>query len=296
MKSFIHLLSATAIVAIFSCSSPDNGPVVALSSADALVFNPSGLRSAFGRALHSAYPAMAAVWFSASAADETDAPSDESAPALNTLSEAERAGGWQLLFDGKTTKGWHSFNKTSAGAGWKVRDGVLGLEKSNPDEAAGDLVTDEEFQNFDLRLEWKISDCGNSGLMYNVVEGEKYCCPYVTGPELQVLDNACHPDAKIPMHRAGDLYDMISVKQETVKPAGEWNKVRLRVRNGKVEEWLNGKKVIEFQMFTPQWKEMIAGSKFKAMPDFGTFNKGKICVQDHGDKVWFRNIKIKRIS
>lgn len=214
-------------------------------------------------------------------------------PAPNSLTETERAAGWKLLFDGQTTNGWHSFNKPAAGPGWKVKDGALGLEKSNPQEEGGDLVTSEEFENFDLRLEWKISACGNSGLMFNVVEDPKYCCPWHTGPELQILDNTCHPDARIPTHRASDLYDMITSQPETVKPAGQWNRVRLVVKDGKAEHWLNGRKVLTFELFNQEWTDRIADSKFKDMPDFGKSRKGKIAVQDHGDRVWFRNVKIR---
>jgi cytochrome c len=116
-----------------------------------------------------------------------------------------------------------------------------------------------------------------------------------TGPEMQVLDNSCHPDTRFSSHRAGDLYDLIECKYVTVKPAGEWNKVRIIKNNGQVEHWLNGVKVVEFEMYTDQWLEMINKSKFKDMPDFGRAQKGKISLQDHGDRVWYRNIKIKTL-
>lgn len=113
---------------------------------------------------------------------------------------------------------------------------------------------------------------------------------------MQVLDNACHPDALIEKHRAGDLYDLIACKYETVKPAGQWNKVRLINRNGKVEHWLNGRKVVEVDMTGEDWKKLISGSKFKDMPAFGKATKGKIALQDHGDKVWYRNVKIRELK
>ncbi|MBI1225774.1 MAG: DUF1080 domain-containing protein [Bacteroidetes bacterium] len=217
----------------------------------------------------------------------------------NTLTEAEKAGGWKLLFDGKTTKGWHSFNKKIAAKKWVVQDGALTLDPKAPgaEEANGDLVTDGVYANYELCLEWKISDCGNSGVVYNVVEDPKYTWAWQTGPEMQIIDNSCHPDAKIAKHRAGDLYDLVAVTKETVKPAGQWNEARLVNRNGKVEQWLNGAKVVEVDMTGEDWKKLIAGSKFKDMPDFGKTTSGRIMLQDHdGDRVWFRNIKLRQLK
>jgi len=211
------------------------------------------------------------------------------APKLNTLSKAEKSDGFVSLFDGKSLDGWHVFKNGKNP--WSVEAGTIAL---NPGEQSGDLVTDKAYENYELQLEWKISACGNSGIIYGVKE-EGYDAVWQTGPEMQVLDNACHPDAKIHKHRAGDLYDMIACNEETVKPAGEWNQVRLIINNGKVEHWLNGKKVVEFQMFNDNWTAMIANSKFKSMPGFGTIRKGKIALQDHHDKVWYRNIKIKEL-
>jgi cytochrome c len=148
-----------------------------------------------------------------------------------------------------------------------------------------------------LRLEWRIQNCGNSGIIFNVHEDDNFDYVWQTGPEMQVLDNVCHPDAQFVTHRAGDLYDMIECNRVTVKPAGEWNEIRLIVRNnGKSEHWLNGRKVVEYEMFTDEWKEMIANSKFKDMKGFGTYKKGHISLQDHGDLVWYRNIKIKQLK
>jgi cytochrome c len=217
----------------------------------------------------------------------------------NTLSEAEKAAGWKLLFDGKTTAGWHSFNQKTAAKKWVVQDGALTLDPKAPGavEGNGDLVTDGDFANYELCLEWKISDCGNSGVIYNVVEDPKYDWAWQTGPEMQIIDNACHPDGKILKHRAGDLYDLVSVSKETVKPAGQWNEARLVNRNGKVEHWLNGSKVVEVDMTGEAWEKLIAGSKFKGMPDFGRKTSGHIMLQDHGgDRVWFRNVKIRQFK
>ena len=217
----------------------------------------------------------------------------------NTLSRQEKKEGWKLLFDGKTTRGWHNFNKTTIGKSWVVADGTLMLDARQDAEGnwqapdGGDILTKDAYENFEFTLEWKVSPCGNSGIIYNVVEDEKYKFPWMTGPEMQILDDACHPDSKFATHRAGDLYDMIECTEVTVLPAGQWNHVRLIKNEGKVEHWLNGVKVVTFEMYTDEWYEMISNSKFGQMEDFGRALSGKISLQDHGDKVWFRNIKIR---
>jgi hypothetical protein len=213
----------------------------------------------------------------------------------NQLTSKEKADGWILLFDGKTTKGWKNFNSDSVGRAWKVENGELTL-KTGGKEKGGDLITEKEYENYELQLEWKISPCGNSGILFNVVEGSQYQTVWVTGPEMQILDNTCHPDAKINKHRAGDLYDLIACSKETVKPAGEWNQIRLISKNSNYEFWLNGTKVVTFTMHDEAWTTMVQNSKFKSMPDFGKAKKGHIALQDHSDQVWFRNIKIKELK
>lgn len=215
--------------------------------------------------------------------------------AQNALSAKEKKDGWKLLFDGTSTAGWRNYKSDKVTDRWKVSNGELYLDKSVT-TGAGDIMTDGEFQDYELTLDWKISACGNSGVIFNVVEDDKYKNTYNSGPEMQVLDNTCHPDAKIAKHRAGDLYDLIACSKETVKPAGEWNQVRLVSKNAKMEFWLNGTKVVDFTMHTPEWKEMVANSKFKSMPGFGESKKGHIALQDHGDAVWFRNIKIRELK
>ena len=206
------------------------------------------------------------------------------------MSNTEHAGNWTDL---SSLSHWHCYNKEGVGAGWEEESGVISF---NPDKKdGGDLITNGEYEDFEFSIEWKIAECGNSGIMFNVHEAPNLHAPYLTGPEMQVLDNECHPDAKIITHRAGDLYDMISCSEETVKPAGEWNHVIIRSEKGKVVFHLNDVKVVEFTMFDDNWKDMIANSKFKSMPAFGTYKKGKIALQDHSDRVWFRNIKIKEL-
>ena len=215
--------------------------------------------------------------------------------AQNKLTAAETKAGWKLLFDGTSTKGWKVFNGKSDGTAWKVADGNLYLDASTK-EGRGDLITAGEYENYEFSYDWKIAANGNSGLLFNVVEDPKYSAVYVTGPEMQVLDNNGHPDAKIHKHRAGDLYDLVACSEETVKPAGEWNEARIISNKGKYEFWLNGKKLVTFTMHDAAWDAMVAASKFKSMPDFGKATKGHFALQDHGDQVWFRNIKIKELK
>ncbi|MBX2947445.1 MAG: DUF1080 domain-containing protein [Cyclobacteriaceae bacterium] len=216
----------------------------------------------------------------------------ESTTTNNMLTEEQKADGWVLLFDGKTTDGWRNFKSNTIGAAWVIDDEALHFDNTKT-EGKGDIITDGEYENFELMLEWKIDSCGNSGIIFNVVEDAQYNYVWQTGPEMQVLDNNCHPDAKIIKHRAGDLYDLISCSTETVKPAGEWNQVRIVSDNGNYQFWLNGTNVVNFTMHTPEWDAMVAGSKFKEMPGFGKATKGHISLQDHGDKVWYRNIMIR---
>lgn len=217
----------------------------------------------------------------------------------NTLTDAQKNEGWQLLFDGTSKKGWHVYSNKSDGAAWKVADGALYLDTAQKKDwqvvGGGDIVTDEEYDNYHLKLEWKVTPKGNSGIIIFIKEDQKYEHTWHTGPEMQVLDNAGHPDSKINKHRAGDLYDLISSSPETVRPAGEWNQVEVIANNGSLEFHLNGTKVLSTTMWDDNWRKMIAGSKFKRMSDFGTYKKGRIGLQDHGDLIWYRNIMIKKL-
>jgi hypothetical protein len=219
------------------------------------------------------------------------------------LTEEQKADGWQLLFDGQSTKGWHKYGGKPVGSAWKVSEGNLYLDTTIKDEKnnwqikdGGDIITDEEFENFHLKLEWKIAKDGNSGIIFFIHEDTaKYQWPWMTGPEMQVLDNAGHADAKIIKHRAGDLYDLISCSKETVKPYGEWNLAEIIANKGKLDFFLNGVNVVSTTMWDEAWKKMVAGSKFKQWPGFGTYNKGKIGLQDHGNAVWYKNVMIKKL-
>jgi hypothetical protein len=218
----------------------------------------------------------------------------------NTLSSQEKEQGWKLLFDGKTTQGWHSYGYGSVGKAWNIVDGSLHLDVANkkdwPANESKDILTNDEYDNFHLKADWKLAKKGNSGIIFYVREDKKkYPNTYETGPEMQVLDNAGHPDAKIPKHRAGDLYDLISSSSEPVKPAEEWNHAEIMCKNGKLDFFLNGVHIVTTQLWNDNWKKLVANSKFKSMPDFGTFKKGKIALQEHGEEVWFKNIKIRKL-
>ena len=200
------------------------------------------------------------------------------------------------LFDGTSTSGWHTYGKSTAGSAWAVDSGTLHFAPPKDKNEGGDIVTNESYENFHLKLEWKIAKNGNSGIIFLVNEDtSQYDRTYKTGPEMQVLDNAGHPDAKINKHRAGDLYDLISSSSEVVKPAGEWNQAEIILNKGKLDLFLNGTNVVSTTMWDDNWNKMVAGSKFKDMPGFEKSHSGKIALQDHGDQVWYRNISIKRL-
>ncbi|MDD2793214.1 MAG: DUF1080 domain-containing protein [Sediminibacterium sp.] len=214
-----------------------------------------------------------------------------------TAQSKKQTGEWVSLFDGKTTNGWHTYGKSSAGEAWIVNDGALHLDAGNKDLKGGDLVSDASFgSNFHLKLEWKIAKNGNSGIMFFVQDNPAaYKYVWHTGPEMQVLDNDGHSDAKIKKHRAGNLYDLIEGKEGAVYPVGHWNLAEIISYNGKLDFFLNGVNVVSSTYGNADWKALIAGSKFKDKPDFGKIFSGHIALQDHGDKVWFRNIMIKKL-
>jgi hypothetical protein len=235
---------------------------------------------------------VAAVFVGCGSARET-AGSNEKA---NTLSSKEQKEGWKLLFDGTTKNGWHVFNNKTDGSAWKVEDGALYLDpkaKGPNNAGGGDIISEEAFENFHFKVDWRLDSAGNSGVIFQAIEDPKYRWPWLTGPEMQIIDNNAHPDAKNIKHRAGDLYDLVTASPETVKPIGEWNTSEIVQNNGKLELYLNGTKVVETTQWDDNWKELISKSKFKNIEDFGKFRKGKIALQDHGDRVYFRNIKIK---
>jgi hypothetical protein len=206
----------------------------------------------------------------------------------NSLSAAEREAGWRLLFDGHSLTGWRSFRTDKPGAAWSVQDGAL----VNAGKT-GDLMTTSLHSDFELSFDWKISEGGNSGVIYRIGLGE--AATYRTGPEYQVLDNQKAADNQQPNHRAGSLYDLDAAARDVTKPVGQWNTGRIIVRGWHIEHWLNGEKLLELDLATPAGKGAIARSMFKDSPRFATFPRGFIALQDFGDAVSFRNIKIREL-
>jgi hypothetical protein len=207
----------------------------------------------------------------------------------NTLADYERASGVELLFDGKSTAGWRGYKQASAPAGWQAVDGALVRAGEG-----GDLVSAEEYQDFVFDFEWQIAPGGNSGVIYHASEDHDY--PWETGPEYQILDNGGHKDGLDPRTSAASNYAMHAPLKDLTRPVGEWNQGRILVCVSHVEHWLNGVKVVEYELGSDDWKARVAQCKWKDRPDYGQRGTGHIVLQDHGDRVAFRNLKIQRIS
>lgn len=206
---------------------------------------------------------------------------------------------WVDLFDGASFAGWHQFNKTEMSSVWVIEDGAMVLPDGTGSGKGNNIVTDKEYTNFELSMEWKIVEGGNSGIFWGVKEGEGYKTPYQTGPEIQVLDNERHPDSfnKPNYHQAGALYDMVQPSQNVCKPAGEWNHVLISINydTNKASVKLNDVEIVTFALTGPDWRALVADSKFSDWDDFAKFKTGKIGLQDHGDGVSYRNIKIREL-
>ncbi|WPU96266.1 DUF1080 domain-containing protein [Mucilaginibacter sabulilitoris] len=216
----------------------------------------------------------------------------------NTLTKKEKKQGWKLLFDGKTTQGWHTYLRDTVGSKWQVKDGALVFDPTQPKSGGGDIVTNDEYENYELNLEWKISKGGNSGIIFDIQEDPKYGATYLTGPEMQVLDNIDADDNKKQNHLAGCLYDMSGdATVSKPKPVGEWNQVKLIQNKGHLTFWLNGIKTYEGQIGSDEWNKLVAGSKFnnKMFADFAKVAKGKIALQQHPGSSEWRNIKIRTL-
>ncbi len=220
----------------------------------------------------------------------------ETAAEHNVLTEEEIAEGWELLFDGRTTTGWRGFGKDdlTIDEGWYARQGAL-VASGIGGDIGGDIVTRRKFENFILTTEWRISEGGNSGIFFGVAEND-YNAVYYTGPEYQLLDDLGYPEPLEDWHYTAANYGMHAPVDAPVKPAGEWNTTKIVVDNGHVEHWLNGTKVVEYELWSEDWEELVASGKWADFPGYGRYSEGHIALQDHGDQVWFRNMKILELE
>ncbi len=214
------------------------------------------------------------------------------------MTDTSKTKEWKTLFDGKDLNNWKAYNGEEI-TQWSIEDSAIAfIPAAGEREGSENLITKEDFTNFELSLEWKISEGGNSGIMWGVQESEEFSEPYYTGPEIQVLDNELHPDAKNgPIRQAGALYDLSEPIEDVTKPAGEWNAMTIRIdyRKNQGTVILNGKKINEFPLKGEEWENLVENSKFRDWEDFGRYQTGRIALQDHGDRVWYRNIKIREL-
>lgn len=208
---------------------------------------------------------------------------------MPTLTAAERADGWKLLFDGKSLAGWRGYKTEKPSGGWRVYEGGLLVRLGG----GGDLMTVEQYGDFDMRFDWKITEYGNSGVIYRVGTTEPY--PWHTGPEYQILDNARHPDGKNPITSAGSNYAVNEPTKDVTKPVGEWNEGRIVARGNRIEHWLNGVKIVDYEIGSADWTARVKASKFGKIPAYATVQRGHIALQDHDSVVIYRNVKIKAL-
>lgn len=245
--------------------------------------------------------ALAALLLAACASAQPDAQPDTVAAAsqpdaaaqpattMNTLTNEERAAGWRLLFDGRSTDGWRGYKQQTVPEGWQVVDGVLTKTGSS-----GDIVTQDQFGNFELAFDWKLEKGGNAGVFYRGTE--EYDHVYWSAPEYQLLDNPNHPDGRNPLTSAGAAYGLYPPPEGVVKPAGEWNSSRIVVRGNHVEHWMNGQKLLEYELGSPDWEAKVKASKFNDWPNYGRAARGLIAIQgDHEGTLELRNVKLREL-
>ncbi len=214
------------------------------------------------------------------------------ARAHNVLSDAEKVAGWKLLFDGSSSAGWHGFKTKAFPEKWAIAGGVM--HRPAGEGEGPDIVTDGEYRDFEFAVDWKAAKGSNSGIIYRCTEDHDYS--WQTGPEMQILDDAVHADGRKAKTRAGTLYDVVPCAFDVARPAGEWNHARIVVKGTHVEHWLNGFKVVDIDTASPEYKKAVAESKWAKSADYNSKPAGHIALQDHGDEVWFRDIKVRDLS
>ena len=220
---------------------------------------------------------------------ETRAPNADDPEAV--MSDESLRDGWIPLFDGRDLSAWRGYQRTDRPAGWQVRDGLLVF---SPGVEGGDLITRDQFDDFELRLDWRVGPAGNSGIFYRATEGHEEI--WHGAPEMQILDDAGHRDGGDPTTSAGAAYALYAPTADVVKPAGEWNSARIVAHGPRVEHWLNGVKVVEYEVGSEDWNARVRASKFVEWPGFGEARRGHLGLQDHGDTVWFRDIRVRPLT
>ena len=215
----------------------------------------------------------------------------ETQAAANRLSVEEVADGFELLFDGESLDAWRGFRMDDVPAGWSAKEGALTF---TPGVGGGTLITRDTYMDFDLRLEWRVGEGGNSGIFFGISEDTERA--FESGPEMQVLDNAGHYDGGNPLTSAGSNYGLHAPPEDVTRPVGEWNEVRIVRRGNRVVHWLNGVRIVEYGIGSDEWEALVADSKFVEWPDYGRHHEGHLGLQDHGDPVWYRNLRVRRIQ
>lgn len=245
---------------------------------------------------------IAGLFFSCEETDTQQAETPEAItkevpkPVHNTLSEADKKAGWKLLFDGKSMDQWRLFKKDTL-AGWAIQNGEMqALGTGGLNGKGSDIITKETFSNFELSLEWKISPEGNSGIFFNVVEDEDLNAVYESGPEYQLIDDIGFPQKIEDWQMTAANYAMHPAPDAKPKKVGEFNHSKIKVENGHVEHWLNGDKVVEYDLWTPKWMKMVQEGKWKEFKKYGLAKSGHIALQDHGNQIWFRNVKVRNLG
>jgi len=241
---------------------------------------------------------LAACLFMACGTGDTKTNTGDTSTNASTAPAADS--GWISLFDGQTLKGWHTYGDSTVGSAWNIDSGAIhlkpGAKNGYQTKGGGDIISDGAYSNFDFKISWKVGDKANSGIMFYVQDDKKkYHETWFTGPESQVLDIDSNEDAHSPKHQVADLYDLIAGSSHPGNKWGQWNNVEIISNKGKLDIMLNGVNVISTTLWDDNWKKLIANSKFKNMPGFGMFTTGHFALQDHGEEVWYKDIKIKKL-